>query len=163
MNGGNDDFIELYNPTSTPVTLDSSWKLEARSNTAATYGTRWTGTDEVIPAHGHYLVTGESYADLPPGDGKLSSGITDATSIKLTQSGAVIDAVCYAFSLTTSTPFTTDATYTCEGTPADNSAHDNSGATDVDVSIERKGGNCTDTGNNAADFIVQSPATPMGS
>jgi hypothetical protein len=80
-----------------------------------------------------------------------------------------VDAVCYAFDAATEAVFTGDATYECGGTPADNLPHNNgtSGASTVDVSIERKPGgalgHCTDTGNDAVDFITQMPATPMNS
>jgi large repetitive protein len=164
VGGGNDDFVELYNPTDLPVTLDNTWKLDARSHSAATYGTRWTGSGKVIPSHGHFLLGGSAYAGAAAADELMSSGITDATSLRLTKSGAVVDAVCYAFDAATSAPFTSDATYDCEGTPATN-PHNNATATNTDASIERKlagsAGSCTDTGDNAADFFTQMPATPQ--
>lgn len=158
--------MELYNPTNAAVVLDSTWKLEGRSHTAGSYNTRWTGAGTSIPAHGHFLIAYTGYAQLPAPDGMLTSGITDATSLKLTQSGVAVDAVCYAFDATTQGAYAASG-YACEGTPADNLPHNNaSNATsNVDVSIERKpggaAGNCTDTGDNAADFITQTPATPQ--
>jgi hypothetical protein len=75
--------------------------------------------------------------------------------------GTSVDAVCYYFG---TNPF--DTTFTCAGTPVVN-PHDNTTSTNTDQSVERKpggaGGNCTDTGNNAADFGTQSPATPQSS
>jgi hypothetical protein len=78
-----------------------------------------------------------------------------------------VDAVCYGYDATTKTTFTSDTTYTCAGTPADNLPHKDStsGTSDTDVSITRKpggaGGNCTDTGDNASDFATTMPAAPM--
>jgi hypothetical protein len=167
--GAADEFVELYNPTATPVTLDSTWKLEARSNAANNYTGRWTGTGKVIPAYGHFLIAGTTYTQAPAADEALSTGITDATSLRLLQATMTVDAVCYAFDAATQMPFVTDATYTCAGTPMSNLPHDNTtaGASNSDVSIERKpggaGGNCTDTGDNSADFAQQAPATPMSS
>ena len=163
--GGNDDFVELYNPTDLPVTLDTTWKLDARNHTAGgSYGTRWTGSGKTIPSHGHFLIVGSAYAQSPAGDETLTSGITDATSVKLTHSGAVVDAVCYAFDAATSASFATDPTFSCEGTPVTN-PHNNATATNDDASIERKlagnAGSCNDTGDNAADFFTQMPATPQ--
>ncbi len=95
----------------------------------------------------------------------LSSGITDASSVRLMHSGTAVDAVCYYFDATTMAAY--DATYTCEGTPMSNLPHDNttSATSNSDVSIERKpggsAGNCVDTNDNAADFITQTPATPQ--
>jgi hypothetical protein len=167
LGGGTDEFIELYNPTGSPVTLDATWNIEGRSNASGSYSVRWTGTGKVIPAHGHYLIVGTGYTQSPAGDEKVSIGITDATALRLVQGTNDVDAVCYGYDATSKMPFTSDATYTCEGTPADNLPHNNgtSGASNSDVSIERKpggaGGNCTDTNDNAADFATQMPATPM--
>jgi hypothetical protein len=164
--GASDEFVELYNPTTSPITLSNAWKLEGRSNTATSYTARWTGSGKIIPAHGHFLIAGTAYTEMPAADEALSSGITDATSLRLSQSGAVVDAVCYAFDATSQMPFTSDATYTCEGTPVTN-PHNNATSTNTDASIERKpggaGGNCTDTGNNSADFAALMPANPQSS
>ena len=75
-----------------------------------------------------------------------------------------VDVVCYAYDAFTSgllgnfiDPFT------CAGTPANN-PHDDSNGTNMDISLERRPGgalgNCTDTMNNAYDFIQQMPADP---
>ncbi|MFT3769995.1 MAG: lamin tail domain-containing protein [Minicystis sp.] len=164
--GAGDEFVELYNPTNAPITLDSAWKLEGRSNSATSYNARWTGTGKVIPAHGHFLIAYTGYTQAPAADEALSSGITDATSLRLVQSGTMVDAVCYAFDTASQMPFLSDATYTCEGMPATN-PHNNATTTNDDASIERKpggaAGNCTDSGDNATDFALTMPATPMSS
>jgi hypothetical protein len=163
--GAADEFIELFNATDVAVTLDNTWSIKGRSTTSTTYTSRWTGSGLVVPAWGHFLIGGTSYTETPAADSSLSSGITDASSLELVQSGTTVDAVCYYFDSTTLAAF--DATYTCEGTPVSNLPHDNTtaGASDSDSSIERApggtGGNCTDTGNNSADFVTQAPATPQ--
>ena len=166
VGGSSDEFIELFNPTAAPVTLSSDWSIQARSSAATSYTSRWTGTGLPIPAFGHFLIGGSAYTSSPGADEALTSGITDASSIRLVQSGNTVDAVCYAFDATSAAPFTTDPTYTCEGMPAQN-PHDNTNATDTDASIERKpggsNGNCTDTGQNDADFAVMTPSTPQSS
>jgi cysteine-rich repeat protein len=166
--GAGDEFVELYNPTSTPVTLGATWKLEGRSNAAATYTARWTGSGKVIPAHGHFLLASAGYTQMPAADQALSSGVTDATSLRLTLSGAVVDAVCYAFDATSAAAFTmAGSTYTCEGTPVTINPHNNATATNTDASIERKpggaAGNCGDTGDNATDFAALMPSNPQSS
>jgi hypothetical protein len=164
--GANDEFIELYNPTTAAVTLDSTWKIMGRSTGSAGYTARWTGNGGIIPAHGHYLMTGTTYTQQPARDQALSAGITDAASLVLEQSGAQIDAVCYAFDATTTTAV---SAFTCEGTPVSNLPHNNgtAGTSNSDVSIQRLpgglGGNCTDTGDNAADFVTLAPASPQSS
>jgi hypothetical protein len=163
-----DEFIELYNPTAADVVLDSSWTLEARSTTSGSYGVRWTGTGKTIPSHGHFLIANTGYAQLPAkDDASVTSGITDASSVVLKKTAAVIDAVCYGFSAATKATLG-GVGYLCEGMPADNLPHNNTpGVGDADVSIQRLPGgalgNCIDTGDNAVDFFTTTPAAPQSS
>lgn len=164
-----DEFIELYNPTATDVILDATWTIEARSTTAGSYAVRWTGTGKTIPSHKHFLIVNTAYTQLPAkDDSSATAGITDASSLVLKKDGAtVIDAVCYGFSVSTKTALMA-AGYICEGTPADNLPHNNTGGVgDADVSIQRLPGgalgNCIDTGDSAADFFTTTPAAPQSS
>jgi hypothetical protein len=165
--GGSDEFVELFNATGAAVTLDDGWSLAIRGTSDATYRSHWTGSGKSVPAWGHFLVAGTGYAEMPVADAALSSGIVDAASVRLVQGGKVVDAVCYGFDATTLGAF--DATFTCAGTPASNLPHDDtaSAKSDVDTSLSRKpggaAGNCTDTGDSAADFVAESPAAPRAS
>ena len=150
--------------------LDNTWVIKARSATASTYPTRWTGTGKTLPAWGHFLIVGSGYSETPAGDETLSNGITDSASVILNHGNSTVDAVCYyATNLTLAVATTDYATATCEGTPVSNAPHsDNSGAgSDVDSSIVRKpggsGNNCTDTNDSAADFVSEMPAVPRSS
>jgi len=165
--GASDEFIELYNASATPVVLDSTWAINGRSTTAPSYTVRYAGGDGgVIPAYGHYLIAGSAYTQAPTPDALLVIGLTDATSLTLTQNGTTIDAVCYAFDATTTATLQMTG-FTCSGTPVSNAPHDNTSSvtSNVDVSVERKpggtAGNCTNTGDNSADFTTQTPATPL--
>ena len=166
--GGADEFVELWNPTGAPIALDATWTLEARSATAAAYNMRWKGAAGMtIPAHGHFLLAGSTYAQSPAPDDDLLSGITDATSLRLMANATIVDAVCYAYSSATMTAF--DATYTCEGAPASNLPHNDgsSAGSNSDASLERKlggsSGSCVDTGDNASDFAPRAPSGPESS
>jgi hypothetical protein len=166
--GASDEFVELYNPTSQPVTLDNTWKLEVRSATAASYSTRFTGAGQVIPAHGHFLLNGSAYAGAVTPDAKLSSGITDAASVRLSHGGAVVDAVCYQYNATTLAALTDPAkAYSCRGTPVSNLPHNDgsSVASNSDASLERKpggaAGNAGDTGDSATDWQSLKPSAPQ--
>ena len=157
--GANDEFIVLYNPTASPVTLDASWKIEARKAVGATYTARWAGTGKTIPAHGYFLLANSTgYTQSPMADEALTSGVTDTSSVRLAHAGAPVDAVCYYATAAMATVY--DGTFTCEGTPVSNAPHSDGGGagSDVDASIKRRP--CIDTDDNAADFVAQMPATP---
>jgi hypothetical protein len=161
--GASDEFIELYNPSAVPVVLDETWRIEARSNVATSYSTRWTGTGRIIAAHGHFLLAASGYAQLPAADEAIATGVTDASSVRLVHAGTAVDAVCYAYDAASAVPFAS-ATYTCEGTPVTN-LHDNTTSTNADASIERRpggaAGNGQDTDDNTADFAMQMPSAPQ--
>jgi hypothetical protein len=164
--GAADEFVELYNPTSSAVTLDSTWTLTGRADNGANYTSRWAGSaSKSIPSHGHFLIAGTSYTQSPTKDDSLSTGITDAASLLLKQGSTVIDAICYCFDTTTCGHFTASGnTFVCEGAPVTN-PHDNSTGTNSDKSLERKpgssAGNGQDTDQSTADFATLSPAKPQ--
>jgi hypothetical protein len=121
----------------------------------------------VIPAHGYFLIGGAAYTENPMIDAKLSSGITDAASLTLNQSGAVVDALCFYVDAASQGAF--GPSFHCEGTPVPNLPHTNQSTplSNVDASLERKPGGasgaCTDTGDNASDFSAKAPADPQSS
>jgi hypothetical protein len=162
--GASDEFVEIFNATGAPVTLDTSWTLSVRGVADATYRTHWKGVGLKIPAYGHFLIAGTGYAQTPAADAALSSGIPDAASVVLEHTGAPVDAVCYAYDDSTQAAF--DVTFTCAGTPASNLPHDDksSASSNVDAAIARKpggaAGNCTDTRDSASDFVTLMPAQP---
>lgn len=156
-----DEFIELYNPTSSAVTLDTGWLVEGRSAAVSGYAKRWQGSGKSIPAHGHYLIGGTKYLQAPAEDDALTSGITDAASVRLTYLAVTIDAVCYSFDATTAADLT-DPTFTCEGAAAFNGPHDDMSTpqSNIDASLERLNQGCLDDDQSAQDFKVISPAHP---
>ncbi len=141
------------------MNLDTSWTLTARSTTSTSYTARWTGSGKSIPAHGYFLIANSTgYTGTPTADQTLSSGITDSSSVRLLHSSVPVDAVCYYATGDSATDY--DSSYTCEGTPVSNAPHTNSSgaASDVNVRLERK--DCTDTDDNASDFISLTPGAP---
>jgi large repetitive protein len=173
--GAGDEFVELYNPTDAAVTADARWTLQARSAVGdcatLTPVDLWTGSGEVVPAHGHLLIaaTGtEAYlgevspdATYPVADVELA----DAGSLVVLRGEDVVDALCYQYDAPTLAALTTCATsYTCEGTPALN-PHNGDGSSNTDASLERKPGgtqgNGADTGDSAADFAPLETSTPQ--
>lgn len=165
--GASDEFVELYNGSEASVVLDGTWTLEVHvlDSNVHSYSTHWTGKGLPIPPHGHFLITGSNYADSVSPDDKLAVGITDAASMRLRQNGANVDVVCYyhANDPGSATSFLNFVDYDCAGLALGN-PHNDAASTDTDASLERKpggtAGNCTDTGNNGKDFVVQVPSTP---
>jgi hypothetical protein len=173
-NGAFDELVEIYNPTAYPVVFDAGWSVKARSATGglstcatAGLGERFAGAGQTIPPHGHILFANNSvpgYNGSVAADGTYMTGITDASSVVLQHANDVIDALCFYYDATTQTTLTTcSAAYICKGTPIQN-PHDNTTATNQDASLERKPGgaqgNTQNTGNNAADFAVNSAPDP---
>jgi hypothetical protein len=163
--GAADEFVELFNATAAPVTLGPTWKIQGRAAAGASYTDRWVGFSQVIPPWGHFLVAGLSYTQSPLNDDSLIAGLTDAGGLRLVKGTTVLDTVCLYYDAVTEAAL--NASFGCAGTPVSNLPHNNAGgaASNVDVSVERKPGgslgNCTDTGDNASDFMTQAPATPM--
>jgi hypothetical protein len=172
--GGNDEFVEIYNPTSVAVTFDSTWKVEARSAAGtlaacagAAVATRFVGGGQVIQPHHHLLYTNSSgYDGATVGDGTYTTGITDGSSVVLRHNSVQVDAVCFYFDATSMSLLTSCPTaYVCEGTPVSNAPHTNgsSAGSNVDASIERLPGgalgNTQDTNVNSADFASSNPDT----
>ncbi|MEP7125542.1 MAG: lamin tail domain-containing protein [Byssovorax sp.] len=164
INGGNDEFIEIYNPTAAPIPMDDAWSIMVRGSSSMSYSTRWQGpsTNSIsIPPHGHFLIAGPSYAQGPAPDVALASSITsDSASVLLVNVGSTVDAVCFAFGGQKPAMV---ATFECEGTPASNAPHDDTlaGMSDLDTSIARNQDGCADSQNNAIDFSISHPADPQ--
>lgn len=150
-NGGNDDFIEIYNPTNAAITFSSAYTVWNTNgdNTTANYGLRYTGTGTSIGAHRRFLITnnaGSGYDGGVAANATYASGIKDAGSVVLKKNivggsfgtGTTVDAVCYYYNATTLTRVS-GSSYICNGSIVDNAPHNDgtTGSSNTDVSIER--------------------------
>lgn len=146
--GGNDEFIELYNRTNSPINV-GGWLLQRSSSTGVTTGNpRYTFPSDTILLPGqHYLVVGSSYSGSATGDSAAALEIADNGGIALIRNdGVPIDAVGMA-----------SGSLYLEGTPlAPLSGSSNQ-------SYARTNNGCTDTNNNSTDFILQAPSDPQNS
>ena len=148
--GGNDEFIELYNLSSAPVTI-GGWKVNG-SNNAGTTSTRATITAGIVLNPGcHYLLTNNAtggYSGAVPGNQTYNTGITDDGGIALlTAANVIVDQV----------GMSTGSAYK-EGTiltPL---------TTNLDRGYERLPGGINgsgqDTDNNVNDFHLVAPNAP---
>jgi uncharacterized protein len=155
------DFIELYNPTDTAVSV-GGWSVQY---TSATGGT-WQTTDLAgsIPPHGFYLVQQAAgaggTAELPPPDGVGSIGMsgtqgkvalvnhtTPLAGTDVSSQSGVVDMVGFG------------AATTFEGSsPAPATSNSTSAQRISDaIGIVPNGGNGWDTNNNGNDFITGAP------
>lgn len=138
-----DEFVELYNPGSSAVSL-SGWKLAYRAangNPGVVLHTFATGAQ--IPADGYFVLGGTAFVGKT--DGALSGSMAAAGGqiALLDENDGVIDGVAYGAVDTGATA----GTY-AEGSPAD--------APEKGGSISRTP-NCQDTDDNSADFVKTKP------
>src|SRR6185369_1933112 len=151
--GGKDEFIELYNLSSSPVNI-GGWKVNG-SNNAGTTSTRATIASGVVINPGcHYLLTNSAssgYSGNVTGDQTYSTGVTDDGGIALLNGATVIDAV----------GMSAGSAYK-EGTPLASL-----GSTNANRGYERKpggtAGSGTDTDSNTSDFQLKTPSDPQNS
>jgi predicted extracellular nuclease len=152
-NGGNDEFIELYNLSAAPVNI-GGWKIKG-SNNSGTVSTRAVINSGVTLGPGcHYLLTnpttsGGPYSGSVVGNQTFAPGITDDGGIAVTlPDDTIVDQIGLsggsAFKEgSTLTPLTTSANRSYERKPG--------GAA----------GSGTDTDNNSADFQLKDPSDPQ--
>jgi hypothetical protein len=145
--GASDEFIELYNPTSSTVTI-GSLKVRA-SNSSGTISDRVTITAGTTLGSGcHYLIANTAYTGSVTPNQTYGTGITDDGGIAITQADGttIIDQV----------GMSAGSAYK-EGTPLA------ALSTNVNQSYERKPGgalgNGTDTNNNSNDFFLNATSS----
>lgn len=148
LNGGDDEFIELYNPTSTPVSI-TGWSVLTSANCGSATSLLFTISSGVVLQPGqHFLATSGSGSSVSGADLTFAPAIADQGGIALVDTSLeIIDQVGMCAT-----------TLYREGTflpPL-------SGL--VDQSYERLPGSgvaCTDSNDNSADFQLIAPASPQ--
>ncbi len=152
-NGATDDYIELYNPRDNAVTLPTDLQVATRGS-GASYVVKFTSNGQVIPAHGHLLLSGSGYPGIADQKENNAGLVPDKPSVIIRRGNTIIDAACFYFG---GNPFV--AGYNCEGTPFVYV----SGNTERGFERGPGGaaGNATDTGNTAADFTQIMPGNPQ--
>jgi uncharacterized repeat protein (TIGR01451 family) len=157
-NGPMDEFIEIYNPTSTEIVI-GGWQVRVITGTG-TEASRVTITsgETLLPGQ-YYLIANNTattgYSESVTPDQTYTTGIVDAGGVALFDtSGIKIDSVglntTYTF-YTENSPLSDLSTYT----------------PDASRSYERKPGglldSCQDSGNNLNDFQLLIPSSPQNS
>jgi len=161
--GAQSEIVELYNASSSPITLSSNFTIESRDAANASFTTRWTGDDTALQPQQRYLIAGQAYAGPVAADSNLASGITDASAVRLREGINTVDSLCVCDD-ETSCGLLNMATQDCPGTPAENPIRQSPVDSD-DLSLERKvggvNGNCQDTDDTDADFGTITPSDPQ--
>jgi hypothetical protein len=151
-----DEFVELYNPTASAVSI-AGWSLQYHSTSTSGDYVRHNIATGSIAAHGYYLFGGSYYNGTPAANETLSpiqlSGsaatvflVNDQNDLTACDAASVVDRVAYG-----------SGTFHCpEGTAIPQPSANNS--------IQRKPGGTSgsgqDTGDNSADFMLLSPSVP---
>jgi hypothetical protein len=161
--GASDEFVELYNNTDTALDI-SGYTLHALT-AAGAQNLRFTvpgalaSNTTVIPARGHFLITGSAYslATTALSDGALSTGIVDGSSI-----GFFAGATPTAGTRIDSAGFDTRDALFFEGTAITPSSGAGTGGITVNGEysfvrhLSGPNGESQDTNNNNADFFFVS-------
>jgi uncharacterized protein len=150
--GGNDEYVELMNTGSGPVSI-GSWQLQGCSSTTGTASSRATVPAGVtLQAGEHYLFVNNNatggYSGSVPGDLGYGTGFTDGAGARIVDASSnVVDGVSG----------TLTATSECrEGTGISGMP-----TTNGDQSYERKSGGTQDTNDNASDFTGPKTGNPQ--
>ena len=154
------DYVEIYNPTGSPVVM-TSWSVQY----AAATGTTWTVTtvNGTVPANGYFLVQEATPSQLTQAPALPTAQITGTIDLSATTgkialcnnttalsgadptSAAIVDFVGYGTTANGREPHTT-------GTLANNAQ-----APSVSLAIVRRGCGATDTDTNNLDWAQESP------
>ncbi len=151
--GGNDEFIELLNISSSPVNI-SGWKVKGSNNTGGgTSPPRATIPANTIlePGQFYLLTNSNGYSGSVPGNQTYGTGISDNGGIALTLAN---DQLVDQVGMSAGSAFQ-------EGTPLPTFPGSNS----TNQSRQRKPGGCSggtqDTDDNTADFLPLGPSDPQ--
>ncbi len=167
------DFIELYNPTDTAISV-TGWSVQYASASGTSY--QVTPLSGFVPAKGFYLVQeaqgsgGTQSLPTPDAIGTIAMSGTSgkvalaskATAISGISDAAVVDFVGYG----TATLYegTAAAPILSNTTSAERKATASSSAASLGPGgLEELAGNGLDTDNNNSDFVAQSAITPQSS
>src|SRR5579871_6846972 len=147
-----DEFVELYNPTSVAVSL-ANWKLTKKTSggTESPLVATLSGT---ITARGYFLIAGPGYSGVVTPDTTYSvSTIADNNTVLLyDNSMTVVDKVGFG---TATDKETTALANVAASHSVERKANNLSSSTSMMTGVDEFVGNGEDTDNNAIDFVLR--------
>jgi len=176
VGGGNDEFVELYNPTNSPIDLNN-WKVQYKSATGPTYTSlsittaTTTNGNTIIPAKGFFLIANNSYigtvtpnlshngfsmsatvGHIRIGPSTLGTAVTDANTVDKVGYGSTADS-----------PEGTVIAAPATAGSIERKAYSTSTAATMEGGVDALKGNSYDSDNNANDFIQRTTRNPQNS
>ncbi|OGH14858.1 MAG: hypothetical protein A2860_00660 [Candidatus Levybacteria bacterium RIFCSPHIGHO2_01_FULL_37_33] len=165
------DFIELYNPTSSPKNL-AGHRLVKRATPSTTDNNVFVfNSSHIIPAHGYFLwansengFSASILADISSTD-NISTNDSIALRNGPVNTGTIVDAI--AWGSTHASPLVEGSSFSTNPNNADESlerkALSTSDATSMSSGADVSKGNGFDSNNNSTDFILRTTSQPQNS
>jgi len=159
-----DEFVELYNPTSSPITM-SSWRL-SRKNSAGTLDTLVLTLNGTVPAHGYFLITdGDGYNGSVTANVNYSApsnALTNNYTVLLYSDAGItlVDKVGFGPSSTDPEGSTFPSNPSANGS-IERKAYSTSDTTSMTSGGDANKGNGFDSDNNSTDFVLRTTSDPQ--
>ncbi len=161
----NDEFVEIYNPTSNSIDL-SNWTIDYRSASSTTFNTKYTfPSGTIIQSHKYYLFGGGGVSNRDNSSDVVILGLgnTGGAVFLRNSSGSTIDLIGWGSAISGNYEGTV-ATKPAQGVSLERKA--NGSSTSVTMGIggaDEFEGNGFDSDNNANDFVERTIPQPQNS